>query len=268
MSAKLSQTTLLGKLYSDKVVAAMEATDHVKAAEALNALYGEVLEEGETMPDWMFLFQLDARLIAALSRRAETGDQGRRDAVAAQVQLTRERDQKRAILNGVLRNAQRRVRLAYGKDALRPLGLGAGFSRRPEALVAEAVTARGRCLTPELRPRSLQPGARPIDWTDLAAEIEEASTDLAECIAHRQAQQEAAVQALLEKHDGQDGQHLGRTYVVQRVESTYRMSGLKEEADRLRLTLRARPERGGDDPEDGSQEVREDDGSQGPADLP
>lgn len=256
-TAKLSKTTLLGKLQSEKVVAAMEATDYASAAQALSALYTPILGEGETMPDWALLFDLDARLIGSLSHRAEVGDQGRRDAVAARVQLTTERNQKASMLRDVLRNVERRVTRAYGADALRVLGIRAPFATQPDGLVAEAVTIRDRCLVEDLRPTSLQAGATPLDWRAIAVEIDAASSDLAACISQRKDQEEAAVQALLEKRVGLEKQRLGRIYVVQRVEATFRMCGLEEEADRLRLTIPQRPSSeepdGGEPPPDGGE---------------
>jgi len=251
-SAKLSKTTLLGKLQSEKVVAAMEAADYASAAKALNALYAPVLAEGETMPDWAFLFDLDARLIATSSLRAEAGDQKRRDAVAGRVLLTMERNNKAWILRDVLRGVERRVKRAYGAEALRIFGIRPPFARQPDALVAEAVTIRDRLLVEELRPKSLQPGAPPVDWTALAVEIDEVSSGLAACIAQRKEQEETAVQALLVKNLGLEQQRLGRVYVVQRVESTFRMCGLDEEADRLRLTIPQRPA-AEDEPDDGGE---------------
>lgn len=257
-SAKLSKIPLLGKLQSEKVVAAMEATDYASAAEQLEELYAPVLGEGEAMPDWAYLFDLDARLIAALSRRAEKGDQHRRDAVAARVLLTQERDKKMLILRDVLSSVERRVRRSYGPGALRPFGIKPPFDLQPDALVAEAVSIRERLLIEDLRPSSLQSGASPLDWTALAVEIDEASSVLAAAIAQRKDQQETAVQALLAKRDGLKRQRMGRLYVVQRVEATFRMCGLEEEADRLRLTIPQRPSTegepaGGDPPPEGGE---------------
>ncbi len=47
---------------------------------------------------------------------------------------------------------------------------------------------------------------------------------------------------MIDKHAQQDQQYLGHTFVVQRAAATFRMAGLREEASRLRLTIRRRLE--------------------------
>lgn len=249
MSGKLSQKTFRGKLLSEKVVAAIDATDEEKASAALAELYAAVLGEGEEMPDWAFLLELDKRLIAALSDKAEDADRHRNDSIVTRVRLTTERNTKVAFLRAVVSGIQRRVRVAYGFGALAPLGLEKLLSEQPEALVAETIAIRRRCLTPELQPTSLEPGAEPFDWDEVAREIERPTASLATSISSRKDRQEAAVSALIDKHAQQDQQYLGHTFVVQRVVATFRMAGLKEEASRLRLTIPRSPESPSESPE-------------------
>jgi hypothetical protein len=185
MSGKLSVKTYEGKRVIEKVVAAMAAIDSQKATQSLNTLFAPVLEEGETMPDWKLVLDLDQRLITQLSSQAETSDQSRGDSLAERKLFTTARATQARILHTVLRGIERRVRAAYGGEALGPLGLGVVYASQPDALAAEARTIRDRCRMPALQPSTLQVGAKPFTWEKVATDIDAAVKDLEAAITKR-----------------------------------------------------------------------------------
>lgn len=209
----------------------------------LRTMYGDAFPggEGPPEPDWDGLQEANLALIEASAKRLREAERRhRRD----QLQLDQRRDDRRGQVKG-LKEAHRALRNTfagtYGAGEQSLVGLDAAPSRSFVGFREQLKVASSLMRDPELIAGLGEPlhGQKPIDFESTAGaqaggieELDETTLAIKEMVKRTD-------ESVLAKQEAQREHRRIYSNVARVQEGFYRLAGLDELADRIRISLRA-----------------------------
>jgi hypothetical protein len=203
-------------------------------------------------PDWTSVQEAHAEYLDIVVREAYLASQEHRAAKVAVSQAVRNRNQVRKGLAAHHRRTRMSIEAHYGEQALPEVGLAEPPDRRYLAFSVQCRDSIVRFRDPELPGKLGDPeeGQGPLDFESLAQGFEGALETY-----------EKALDALTEAKKVRDGALVDKQKAERRLRSVYasiariqegyyRLAGLDELADRIRLTIPRSPQKVEEDQQD------------------
>lgn len=253
MNAKTSRTTFFYQVKSQALSDTLRIFNP-KVAPVLDERYAVTTEEGEPAIDWAFLLEQDVRQLDRILAQALAADHSRGEALELRVEAVETRTIHDSVLRGVLLGIQDKARRLHGRPSGRRLGFSGPLPRRATDLVNFAREVKKRLGDSLLSLPSPRRGLSPLKRLEAAIELDEA-IQVAEEAVNQHGEVAAQAHAALEtKHEEQEKLRRAYVHILRRMESTYRLAGFDNLADRLRASVRNTPfprPGGGDVPDAG-----------------
>lgn len=255
MASTLSKTALRG-IESGRAVSAAARAHSEPVGAALETLYRPVLRDGETMPDWVFVQELNARLLDGSVGQVILTDEEHRDELVEEVAFREDRDSGTRTVQRRIRDERKSFAGAHGDESLKHVGLDKPPERKSLAVYRQGSHIVRMLRVPDLKLQPARSGAVAVNPAGVADEMEPEVEALGESLANLDRQRKATDESLVAKDEAVD--QLRRTYVdvARSQESYYRLAGKDELADRMRPSIR-RFTRGSSQPSPDSGEPTE-----------
>ena len=214
--------------------------------------------EGVSTPDWDQVQDSNANLLEAKSAELRRADQAHRVNLVKSSQLRRERRQRITDLKNWHRDLRKTFEGTYGADALPLVGLDAPPKIRFRAFQEQVMEVVERMRDPDLARRLPPPraGQKPVDLESVAQALEDQLDELDKGMKAIRRLAKRLHKTLLTKKEALKEHHRIYASVANIQKAYYRMVGLDELADRIRLSLRRSSPQSGDEPQtDGEPET-------------
>lgn len=268
MSSLSTQGTLLGL---DKAEYLETSTRTQKAAVSprLAETFSVVTPAGEEPTDWDKMQDLKADLLD--HQRKVTRDAGNfhRSAKVKVKQIRRRRNRTANGLRLHYRGLKTNFEATYEIGVAELVGLDAPPERKPLAFREQLFDVVERMRDPSLVAKLGSPreGSSPLDLDALALDLEERVGTFDTVLAELTEAEKVRDEALVARNEARDQLRRVTVNIARIQEGYYRLVGLDDLADRLRLSIRARPSRPeepGSEPPDGGEGPEPPDGGEGP----
>ncbi len=236
MASPLTKTALRS-LETGRIVVAAGRTHREPIAAKLAERYAAVLGAEETMPDWSFIMELNARLLDRAGQAVLEADQLYRDQLVA-IGLERgQRDESKEEIKKRIRDERQSFGGAHGDKGLRILGLDRPPERKPLALYRQAKAILESLRQPglDLETRS---SAIVVDPLAVANEMEPMVEALGQSLEKIDRMLKESVEALVGRRNALKGQREAYVDIALFQEALYRLVEEDEIADRIRPSLR------------------------------
>ncbi len=206
--------------------------------EGLPRALSPFLPEGVTLPDIALVLQILTSILTKASEKLTDVSWQRRDEGMVDKEARSQRDAAAQTLRPKVRHVSDCLFNAFGEEAPASFGVET-IETVPMALHDQVVHLDRHLRKPEALERKPQVGIT-IDLVALADSLEPEKTVLGDSLDTLTAEERATEAALIEKDRLVDD--IRRLYVAAAkvIEGFYRLAGLDEEAERLRLTVRRR----------------------------
>lgn len=240
MNAKTSRKTFFYQVKSQTLSETLRIFNP-KVAPVLDERFAVTAQEGEPAIDWAYLLEQEVRQLDRILVQALAADHGRGEAIELRVEAVETRTIHDGVLRSVLLAIQDKASRLHGRSSVRRLGFAGPLPRRTTDLVNFAKEVKKRLGDSALSLPSPRRGLSPLNRDAAATELDEA-IQLAEQADIEHGEVAAQAHAALEtKHEEQEKLRRSYVHILRRMESTYRLAGFDNLADRLRATVRNTP---------------------------
>jgi hypothetical protein len=237
MASPLTKTALRS-LETGKQVAAAGRTHKERIAAKLEERYRKVLHEGETMPDWALVMELNSRLLDGAGDEVIVADEAYRDKL---VQVTAGRDDrngKTTVVQGRIRGERKSFAGAHGEESLMHVGLDRPPEQKPLAVHRQGEHIVGTLRRPGLPLSAPRSSAVSVDPAGVAEEMEPEVAALGQSLDGLDRLYRESDQALVNRKSALASQRRTYVNVARSQEAYYRLAEEDELADRIRPSLR------------------------------
>lgn len=237
MNAKTSRKTYWYQAKAETVIDLLR-TFNPQVAPALAQRYAPEIAENESPVDWAFNLELDVRHLETLVASALVADHERGEAIEQRVASREARDIQDSALRGGLLAVKDRISRHHGFQSVRRFGFGGPLPEQAAALVSFAREVQRRLRDPEVELPPARLGLAEVRRSQEANNLQPLIQGAQNGVAGFIAFSAKAHEALVTKQAQQEELRKCFVHTLRHMESTYRLAGFDEFAERLRLALR------------------------------
>jgi hypothetical protein len=237
MKQKLSVEVLRRKSQCEIVLGAVRI-QRQRITASIGEVLDPVLQPEETLPDFDLVIELYGRTLELHGSRMVEADEAHRRQLTRDAELRGRRGELKDHLKATFLTLRATCLGVFGESSLAVLGLDVNLAQNAKGVLEQARIVRDRLRNPDLElvPARFLTGT--IEPEDLARELDDGVETLARTLREIVDHRKTAEMTLVAKHEAIEAFDAVFLRFAQGLESTFRIAGEVELADRIRPTVR------------------------------